>query len=116
MFSKALIGATLKPIMLSILARGEAYGYDIIQRIHDLSDGKVQWTAGTLYPVLHRLEAEGLVVSKWSESEEGPRRKYYRLTPSGAGVLETERKQWLDMHALLVKLWSPEPGLSLGAA
>ena len=114
MFSKALIAATLKPIMLSILARGQAYGYDIIQQIHDLSDGKVQWTAGTLYPVLHRLEAEGLVVSTWGESEEGPRRKYYRLTPQGTRVLEHERKQWLDMHALLVKLWSP--GLTLSPA
>ena len=109
MFSKALIAATLKPIMLSILFRGEAYGYEIIQRIQDLSDGKVQWTAGTLYPVLHRLEAEGLVETTWRASDEGPRRKYYRLTLHGRSAFEAERRQWLDMHALLVKLWGPTP-------
>lgn len=115
MFSKALIAATLRPIMLAILARGEAYGYEIIQKIHDLSGGKVQWTAGTLYPVLHRLEAEDLVETTWAASEEGPRRKYYRLTPRGHRVLEAEKRQWLDMHALLAQLWGASPELAVSA-
>jgi PadR family transcriptional regulator, regulatory protein PadR len=108
MISKALIAASLKPIMLSLLSSGEAYGYEIIQRIGDLSDGKLQWTAGTLYPVLHRMEAEGLVEPVWRASESGPRRKYYRLTPRGRKALETEKRQWLDVHAVLLKLWGPE--------
>jgi PadR family transcriptional regulator, regulatory protein PadR len=108
MISKALIAASLKPIMLSLLSGGEAYGYEIIQRIGDLSDGKLQWTAGTLYPVLHRMEAEHLVEPVWRASESGPRRKYYRLTPRGRKALETEKRQWLDVHAVLLKLWGPE--------
>jgi PadR family transcriptional regulator PadR len=108
MFSKALVAASLKPLLLSVLSHGEAYGYAIIQHIYDLSDGKVQWTAGTLYPVLHRLEAAGLVETFWRPSESGPRRKYYRLTDQGARALETEKRQWLDLHALLMKLWGPE--------
>ncbi len=109
MLSKALTAAALRPIMLSILDRGEAYGYAIIRRIEELSDGRIQWTAGTLYPLLHRLETESLVASYWQPSESGPRRKYYRLTPKGAKALEAEKRQWLDVHALLLKLWGPEP-------
>ena len=59
MIPKALVAASLKPIILSLLAHGEAYGYQIIQRIETLSGGKLQWTAGTMYPVLHRLETFG---------------------------------------------------------
>jgi DNA-binding PadR family transcriptional regulator len=108
MIPKVLIAAAARPIMLSILAHGEAYGYEIIQRIHALSDGKVRWTAGTLYPVLHRLETKGLVSAVWRVSAEGRRRKYYHLTPAGQKALEVAKRQWLDMHDLLLKLWSPD--------
>lgn len=111
MIPKVLVAASVKPIMLSILAHGESYGYQIIQRIHDLSDGKLAWTDGTLYPVLHRLEGEGLIASTWRTSEAGRRRKYYRLTEAGRAALAVEKRQWLDVHAILVKLWSPEPDL-----
>lgn len=108
MLPKVLIAASVKPIMLSILAHGEAYGYQIIQRIQKLSDGKMRWTAGTLYPVLHRLETKGLIVSTWRESESGRPRKYYQLTPEGQRELEVERRQWMDVHSILMKLWGPE--------
>ena len=108
MISKPLIAASLTPIILSLLAHGEAYGYQILQRIEQLSDGKVLWTAGTIYPVLHRLETGNLIESSWRPSESGPRRKYYRLTARGQHALETEKRQWLDVHALLLKLWGPE--------
>ena len=65
MIPKVLVAASLRPLMLSILDLGESYGYAIIQRIHHLSDGELTWTDGTLYPVLHRLEAEGLIASTW---------------------------------------------------
>lgn len=112
MIPKALVAASLQPIILSLLAHGEAYGYEIIQRIGDLSDGKLQWTAGTMYPVLHRLETRGFVEAHWRPSESGPRRKYYRLTDKGYGALEVEKRQWLDVHAVLVKLWTPGADLA----
>lgn len=112
MIPKVLVAASVRPLMLSILDHGESYGYAIIQRIHDLSDGKLQWTDGTLYPVLHRLEAEGLIVSSWRKSEVGRRRKYYALTPAGQQALETEKKHWLDVHAMLLALWGPSPQLA----
>lgn len=108
MIGKALVAASLKPLMLSVLSHGEAYGYEIIAHIEHLSGGKLSWTAGTLYPVLHRLESEGLVESFWRPSESGPRRKYYRLTRKGEQALASEKDQWMDVHALLLKLWSPD--------
>ncbi|GAB5519462.1 MAG: PadR family transcriptional regulator [Rhodothermales bacterium] len=112
MLPKVLIAASVKPIMLAILAQdGESYGYEIIQRIHDLSGGKIQWTAGTLYPVLHRLETEGVVESTWRKSDEGRRRKYYRLTPQGEAAMSTEKQQWMDVNAVLVQLWGPDLAL-----
>lgn len=116
MFSKALVAASLQPIVLTILSRGEAYGYEIMQQALDLSDGQLKWTAGTLYPLMHRLEAKGLVKALWRPSDEGPRRKYYRLTGEGAKVLEADRREWMDIHAILMKLWAPQggPALAMG--
>ena len=109
MIPKALVAASLRPLMLSILDHGESYGYAIIQRVHELSEGQLTWTDGTLYPVLHRLEAEGLIASTWRTSAVGRRRKYYRLTPVGQRALETERRHWLNVHAMLLKLWGSSP-------
>ena len=111
MTSKALVAASLKPIILSLLAGGEAYGYQFIQRIQELSDGKMQWTAGTIYPVLHRLETKGLIEASWGPSESGPRRKYYRLTARGRKAVATEKRQWLDVHDVLVRIWDLEASL-----
>ena len=112
MISKALVAASLKPFILSILAEGPGYGYEIIQRVHDLTGGEVQWTTGTLYPLLHSLESKGLLESFWEPAEAGPDRKYYRLTARGAGALETEKRQWLRVHEARTELWGPTPGLA----
>ena len=112
MLSKTLVTATLKPILLSVLQEGENYGYRIIRRIHELSEGKIRWTTGTLYPALHSLENDGLITSSWRQVENAPDRKYYRLTDSGRRALEAEKRQWLDVNAVFVKLWGPQPGLS----
>jgi len=69
--------------VLAILAEGDSYGYAIIKRVAELSGGYLQWTDGMLYPVLHRLERQGLVAAKWSAAENGRRRKYYRITGEG---------------------------------
>jgi len=107
MFSRSLVGASLRPLLLSILAGGEAYGYQIIQAVQKLSDGHIQWTTGTLYPLLHRLENEGLITSVWREGEASPRRKYYALTPKGERALAAEKQQWVAMHAILMQMWNP---------
>ncbi len=112
MLTRELAGAAAKPIILSILACGESYGYAILQRIEDLSDGQLSWDDSTLYPVLHRMENEGLLTSSWRRAETGRRRKYYRLTTDGRKVLESEKRQWLRVDAVLAQLWGLQPRLA----
>jgi DNA-binding PadR family transcriptional regulator len=102
---KDLVAASSTPLVLAILAEGESYGYAIIKRVKDLSDGHLQWTDGMLYPVLHRLERQGLAASKWGSSESGRRRKYYRLTKAGRAELEAERKRWRMVDETLHRIW-----------
>ena len=109
MVSKALVAASTKPMILSILIRGEDYGYQIIQRVKDISGGTLEWSDNMLYPVLHRLENDGLIVSRWKVSDGGRMRKYYRLTEKGRREFEVERGQWLDVHKALSRLWELAP-------
>lgn len=110
--SKDLVAASATPLILSILSEGQSYGYAIIQRVRELSDGQMQWTDGMLYPVLHRLEAQKLVKSRWSLSETGRKRKYYRLTRKGMKVLGDSQGQWGLVYSTLKKLWGPKPCLT----
>lgn len=104
---KALVAASTRPLILSILAEsGESYGYDIINRVKELTDGRLEWQDGMLYPVLHRLEQEGLLLARWGRSETGRRRRYYRLKKEGHVALELEKEQWLKVHEALVTLWN----------
>lgn len=102
---KDLVSASTRPLLLSILDRGESYGYAIIRRVRELSGGELEWTEGMLYPVLHRMERGGLVRADWRRSESGRRRKYYALTEKGREELEHERQQWLRVHSTLERLW-----------
>jgi PadR family transcriptional regulator PadR len=103
---KDLVAASSTPLVLAILGESESYGYAIIKRVSDLSGGHLQWSDGMLYPVLHRLERQGLITSKWGESETGRRRKYYRLTKEGRTELDAERKRWRVVDQTLRALWT----------
>ena len=112
MVSKALIAASTKPMILSILQSGENYGYQIIQKAKAVSGGRLEWSDGMLYPVLHRLEKEGFVRAEWRISEEGRRRKYYSLTEQGRTELANEMQQWMSVHDALSKIWQPSRVMS----
>lgn len=112
MLSRELAGASARPILLSILSDGENYGYGILQRIEALFRGEVSWDDSTLYPVLHRLESEGLLVASWRTAENGRRRKYYALTARGREALEAEKRQWLRVDGVLAQLWGLQPRLA----
>jgi PadR family transcriptional regulator, regulatory protein PadR len=103
---KDLVAASAVPMVLSILADGENYGYTIIQRVRELSGGEIEWTDGMLYPVLHRLEAQGLVRSRWLMSDARRKRKYYILAAAGKQALTKQKVQWQLVHGTLTKLWS----------
>ena len=103
--SKELVAASSKPLVLAILARGESYGYAILQEVRERSGGRLDWTEGMLYPVLHRLEAQKLIQARWTTSENGRKREYYRLSRQGSRALESERADWLAVNATLKALW-----------
>ena len=104
-FGKDLVAASATPLVLSILAEGDSYGYAIIKRVSELSGGHLHWTDGMLYPVLHRLERQGLVAAKWTASESGRRRKYYRITKTGRAQLADQREQWEAVDTTLRGIW-----------
>jgi PadR family transcriptional regulator PadR len=83
---------SLELCILAILARGKRYGYDIVQGLSG-ADGLII-KEGTIYPLLNRLKAEGLVDAEWQPSPEGPARKYYTLTAAGSDTLSRLRRQW----------------------
>jgi PadR family transcriptional regulator, regulatory protein PadR len=109
--NKDLMAASSTPIVLAILADDDSYGYAIIKRVAELSGGRLEWTDGMLYPVLHRLERLGHIEARWEVAESGRRRKYYRITSRGRAQLAEERRQWQAVDATLRDLWST---LSIG--
>ena len=103
--NKDLVAASSTPIVLAILAEGDSYGYAILHRVRELSGGRMEWTDGMLYPVLHRLERLGHVKARWEVAKTGRRRKYYEITRSGRAQLAEERRQWLAVDATLRGIW-----------
>ena len=110
--SKDLVAASATPLILSILSDGESYGYAIINRVNELSGGQLQWSDGMLYPVLHRLEKQKLIQSKWRESETGRKRKYYKIRQQGIKMLKLHKSQWKIVHSTLARLWEVETCLT----
>ncbi len=110
--SRELVAASSRPMVLSILTGGESYGYEILKQVRLLSGGRLEWSDGMLYPVLHRLERDGLIAGRWALTENERRRKYYRLTNKGKGQLARDRESWRSVHATLEGLWadSMQPG------
>src|SRR5690242_7105784 len=109
MLSKELVAASTVPLVLSLLTEVETYGYALIQRVRELSSGKIEWTEGMLYPVLHWMEKEDLIESEWREADTGRKRKYYSLRKEGRKALQQEQQQWMAVHETLTKLWKPRP-------
>lgn len=106
---KDLVAASSTPLILSILADGESYGYAIAKRVGELSGGTLQWTEGMLYPLLHRLERQGCIEGRWGTAENGRKRKYYRITPVGRAHLADQKRQWLAVDEALRNVWRALP-------
>jgi len=105
---KELVAASSVPLVLSILSESDNYGYAIIQRVKELSGGKITWTDGMLYPVLHWLEDQDLVHSRWMEAESGRKRKYYSLKAGGRQALKQQKEQWTLVNSVFNQLWRPQ--------
>jgi PadR family transcriptional regulator, regulatory protein PadR len=83
----------LDPMILAVLGAGPTHGYAVIESLKLRSGGVFELPEGTVYPALHRLEAEGLLTSSW-ETASGRRRRVYRLTRRGRSALGTRRSEW----------------------
>jgi len=105
MIAKELVAASTEPLILSLLSKGESYGYALIQEVKRLSGEQIEWTDGMLYPVLHRMEREGLIQSRWKEAESGRKRKYYSIKREGHRALKEKRQQWSAISSVLGQLW-----------
>ncbi len=99
-----LLKGALPLLVLGALDEGELYGYEIAQRLAAGSAGAVAPSEGSLYPTLHRLEAEGAVMATWRDGERGPRRRYYRLTARGRGMLAEQRAAWEQFAGIVNRL------------
>jgi PadR family transcriptional regulator len=83
--------------VLAVVAEGETYGYAVAQRLQAAGLGSVK--GGTLYPILTRLEQEGLLTSSWAEGEAGPGRKFFAVTDAGLAALEERSEDWMTFTA-----------------
>ena len=82
-------------IVMSALSTREHYGYELVE--HILASAGVEVSDGTLYAILVRLKAEGLVRTRWEAAERGPARKYYALTREGRALLADMKRSWAEM-------------------
>ncbi|MDB5299293.1 MAG: PadR family transcriptional regulator [Phycisphaerales bacterium] len=93
-----MVKGGIVPVVLALLGERAMYGYEIVKLVDARSGGKLRWKEGTLYPTLHRLEAEGKLRAEWQDAPGaeggGRRRKYYALTRSGRTELKRRLQEW----------------------
>ena len=99
-----LLKGSTSMILLSLLSEKEMYGYEITEKVHELSEGYLSYKEGTLYPALKRLELSGLVETYWEKSTDGPRRKYYRITKTGKKALSDQKLEWNKFQKVMHRI------------
>jgi DNA-binding PadR family transcriptional regulator len=94
-------------LLLALLDAGPAHGYDLVQRLPQLTEGELQLPAGLVYPLLHGLEAEGLVSADWAPGAPGRRRRVYALTDRGRAALRERSERWARHRTAVDRLLLP---------
>lgn len=111
--SNEFLRGTLKTIVLKLLAeQGRMYGYEITQSVKERTNGEITLTFGALYPVLHKLEQEGFLLTE-SEEVDGRLRKYYTLTPSGSATAVQKVSEFERFVEAMQTLLQSQQGLTL---
>ena len=95
-FNKEVKSGLLSMLVLLAIDKDPkpSYGYRIIKTLERTSKGKFKFQEGTIYPILSSLSSKGLLSSYWGDAPEGPRRKYYKLTPNGKKALKVFLEDW----------------------
>ena len=96
--------SSMTTLILTVLRDSPLHGYQIAREIERRSDGYFECKEGTLYPALHRLEAEGLLISEWQSAGEQRRRRYYALTPAGVRHLAGAAAEWRQFASRLLTM------------
>ena len=102
MTTSQLLMGVLEGCLLSIIGRGETYGYEMVEKLGEY--GLTMVSEGSIYPVLLRMQKEGLVKTVMRPSPSGPKRKYYRLTQAGEKELEAFKQRWIVMSVAVGNL------------
>ena len=101
--TKELVGASTAVLILKVLARGPSYGYEIVRKVNDAAEGVFTWQEGTIYPVLRKLEKEGLLRSQWEDTDAGRSRKYYHITKKGRKAAAASVAEWQGFYGLVTR-------------
>jgi PadR family transcriptional regulator, regulatory protein PadR len=102
-----LLQGTLDMLILSRLAKGAMHGFGIAEHIQQVTDDTLRVEEGSLYPALHRLEADGMITSEWGASSNNRRAKFYRLTPRGKKQMGFEVEKWQRLAAAINRVIEP---------
>lgn len=95
-FSKEILKGALDLVVLETLSRGQSYGYELIQNIKLKTDGAFDLKEGTIYPLLYRLEDQGLIYSSFKATTTSKPRRYYKLTNEGKKILKVQKLQFIS--------------------
>lgn len=99
MYSRELLKGAADTLVLSTFAEGEKYGYQVVKELERRSEGFFRLKEGTLYPILHRLEHQGLLHARWETMPNGSERRYYALTAKGEASLSDKVSEWNSFAA-----------------
>jgi transcriptional regulator len=99
-----LLQGTLDLLILRTLVFGAFHGHAIAKQIRTLSEDVLKVETGSLYPALHRLEAQGWIAAEWQTSDKGKRAKYYRLTRDGRKQLATQQSKWQQLSLAMSRV------------
>ena len=103
-----LIGASASSMVLAILKEGDNYGYEIVRKMKEMTDGKLKWQEATIYPILKQLENEELITSYWVTNSGERARRYFAIQEKGIQKLYENKKEWNLAQLIFGKLWSFE--------
>ena len=103
-FAADLLRGHTDTIVLGVLRRGDAYGFEIYKTIRDQTGGRYEIKEATLYAVYRRLLKEGLAEAYWGDESQGGRRKYYRITDAGRAVYERNITAWVATRDIIDSL------------
>ena len=98
---------TLDLLILSRLTRGAMHGFGIAEYLHEVTDDLLKIEEGSLYPALHRLEAQGLIASEWGVSDNNRRARFYSLTPRGRKRISVEATNWRRLTDAIGRVIDP---------